>query len=560
MRSAVTKRVILWAWILAAGAAPFLRAENAGDSVVVVYNNNVSESRILAEYYASRRQVPKEQIFGLDLPKTETMTRAEFREQLQKPLLEKLEKAKLFSFRQEIQPATKEKPGEVVQLVTETKVRYAALCYGVPLKILSDPNVKEEGMERIRVELRRNEAAVDSELALLPLSRVNLPLTGPFQNRWYGATNAANLNPTNGLLMVTRLDGPSFQAAKRLVDLAIQAETDGLWGRAYFDTRGLTNSNYKLGDNWIKGAGQVARRLGFETIFDESPGTFSASYPMSQIALYAGWYDGHVSGPFSRPKVEFMPGAVAYHLHSFSAQSIRSASQNWVGPLLEKGVTATLGCVEEPYLEGTPDVATLFSRLLLFGFSFGEAAYACQGSLSWQTTVIGDPLYRPFHRKPQALYEDLARRHSPLIEWSQLQIVNLNQVTGMPPADLTDYLRDLPETKTSAVLEEKLGDLYHSQGKLMDAIDPYSAVLKLNPTPQQRVRVMLGLARLLGAFSREEQAYELYRQFLSEFPDYPDLVSIYKKILPLAEKLGKMSEAEELQKEINRLTPPPAGR
>ena len=174
--------------------------------------------------------------------------------------------------------------------------------------------------------------------------------------------------------------------------------------------------------------------------------------------------------------------------------------------------------------------------------------------------MIGDPLYRPFHRKPQALYEDLARRHSPLIEWSQLQIVNLNQVTGMPPADLTDYLRDLPETKTSAVLEEKLGDLYHSQGKLMDAIDPYSAVLKLNPTPQQRVRVMLGLARLLGAFSREEQAYELYRQFLSEFPDYPDLVSIYKKILPLAEKLGKMSEAEELQKEINRLTPPPAGR
>ena len=86
-----------------------LRAENAGDSVVVVYNNNVSESRILAEYYASRRQVPKEQSSVWICP-NETMTRANFGE-LQKPLLEKLEKAKLFSFRQEIQPATKEKPG-----------------------------------------------------------------------------------------------------------------------------------------------------------------------------------------------------------------------------------------------------------------------------------------------------------------------------------------------------------------------------------------------------------------------------------------------------------------
>ena len=40
---------------------------------------------------------------------------------------------------------------------------------------------------------------------------------------------------------------------------------------------------------------------------------------MSQIALYAGWYERNASGPFAQPKVEFMPGAFAYHLHSFSA-------------------------------------------------------------------------------------------------------------------------------------------------------------------------------------------------------------------------------------------------
>ena len=53
---------------------------------------------------------------------------------------------------------------------------------------------------------------------------------------------------------------------------------------------------------------------------------------------------------FTLPKVEFMPGAFAYHLHSFSATTLRSASQGWCGPLLAKGATCTMGCVYEPYL------------------------------------------------------------------------------------------------------------------------------------------------------------------------------------------------------------------
>ncbi len=45
----------------------------------------------------------------------------------------------------------------------------------------------------------------------------------------------------------------------------------------------------------------------------------------------------NASGPFTLPKVEFMPGAFAYHLHSFSAFTIRSTTRNWCGPLLAKG-------------------------------------------------------------------------------------------------------------------------------------------------------------------------------------------------------------------------------
>ena len=89
------------------------------------------------------------------------------------------------------------------------------LCYGVPVRIDSDPGLKEKIPDELKPELRRNEAAVDSELALLPCIEQHLPLTGPWMNRFYTSTNAAAFDPTNGILMVARLDGPSASIAPR---------------------------------------------------------------------------------------------------------------------------------------------------------------------------------------------------------------------------------------------------------------------------------------------------------------------------------------------------------
>src|SRR5207249_3607770 len=99
----------------------------------------------------------------------ETMTRAEFRDQLQKPLLKALERQKLFSVRSEIIPATRDRTGDAFQKITDARIRYATLCYGVPVKISKDPSLSEAVAEKARVEMRRNEAAVDSELAALRL-------------------------------------------------------------------------------------------------------------------------------------------------------------------------------------------------------------------------------------------------------------------------------------------------------------------------------------------------------------------------------------------------------
>ncbi|MEN9572205.1 MAG: hypothetical protein RL514_60 [Verrucomicrobiota bacterium] len=509
--------------------APLLStAAELGSSAIVLYNSSVEDSKGIAAHYFTARGVPANQVIGLPLPTGETMTRQEFREQLQEPLLKALTERGLWKLRADAtsRPFHPTNP----PAVTESQIRYAVLCYGVPLKILRDSALTEPNTDKCPPELRRNEAAVDSELALLPLAAGRHPLISVVPNRTYGATNLAALHPTNGLLLVARLDGPTAALARGLVDKAREAERDGLWGRAYFDARGLREGPYLMGDDWIRKAAETTRRFGFETTLDDTAPTFSVGFPLSQVGLYAGWYDNGVSGPFTREKVEFLPGAVAYHLHSFSAHTLRSADKNWCGPLLAKGATATLGCVEEPFLAGTPDLGVFFHRLTAAGWTFGEAAYAAQGSLSWQTTVVGDPLYRPFGRHPAEVHADLIKRRSPLVAWSHLRVVNLNLAQGTSAAEMLGYLNEQAETKTSPVLLEKLGDLQLKLEKPDLAIEAWDKALANQPTPQQRIRLLLARAEQLTKLNREVPALAAWQELAELLPPSPELTRVKERL------------------------------
>jgi uncharacterized protein (TIGR03790 family) len=519
-----------------------LMARAGGDEVVVVYNSRLPESKAVADHYARARQVPASQVFGFALTTNEVMTRPEFADSLQTPLARRLESSGLWRFNSFTNAATNGQPERVLRRVTESKIRYAVLCYGVPLKIDADQNLPRDRKTNSPSQFQRNEAAVDSELAWLPEIAAKPPLDGPLGNRAYGATNTAWLNPTNGVLMVTRLDGPSADIARGLVDKALQAERDGLWGRAYFDARGLTTNemNYLPGDQWILGAAQVAAVLGFETVVDDKPDLFPVDFPMSQIAIYAGWYSGDACGPFQLPKVEFMPGAFAYHLHSFSAATLRSTRQAWCGPFLAEGATCTMGCVYEPYLSLTPNVAIFLERFSIAQFTFGEAAWTAQPALSWQTTVVGDPLYRPFAKQPMELHQELTQRHSPLVEWSFLRLVNVDRARGRSPAYLVNLIETTGVATNSAVLTEKLGDLYAMQGKNAPAVDNYERALTLNPSPEQRIHIRLALADRLLALNYTAAARRDYQKLLEETPDYPGKAAITAKIDSLGQKLHGM--------------------
>ena len=541
---------------LAAG----LTALAGGEEVVVIYTKHLPESKAVAEYYAEKRGVPTNQIVGLDVPSGDTVSRQDYIRLIQDPLLKELANRGLVTFRSDLVPARADHPGRIRYQATAAKIRYLALCFGLPYRIAHDPNYvpkrDDDAPDNLAPQLYRDEASVDSELILLPITG-QVPIFGALRNGQYGSTNSLAMHPTNGVLLVSRLDGPSVEIAKGLVDKALQAERDGLNGKAYFDLRGITSGDYMTGDTWITNASIIAQRLGFETLIDNRPDTIGPGFPLAQAAIYAGWYTDTANGPFILPSVEFMPGAIAYHLHSYSAQNIRDPIHNWVGPLLAKGATVTLGCVDEPYLDLTPNIGIFLERLAVHGFTVGEAGLACQTYLSWQNVVIGDPLYRPFAKQVLALAKDLEAAKSPLLAWPLIRKVNVYTLTGRDPEILRQYLIEQPLATNSSVLSETIARMFADKNRNRQAVDWGQRALDLpDASPQQRARLWRDLAEWQRPLNMKASLASL-ESFAKEFPHHPEMLEVRRRELDFALTLSNSGEVTRLKGEIQLLTPPP---
>ena len=105
-----------------------------------------------------------------------------------------------------------------------------------------------------------------------------------------------------------------------------------------------------------------------------------------------------------------------------------------------------------------------------------------------------------------------------------------------PVAQVASYLEDLSVTTNSAVLTEKLADIYAMRGKPLSAIDAYERALTLNPSPEQRIRIRLTLGEKLQAQDFTAAARRDYQKLLEESPDYPGKAAIEEKMQALRQK------------------------
>ena len=368
--------------------------------VIILANSADDGSVSLARYYAQRRGVPAENIIVLPLPTEETISRTEFQTTLNQPLQDELVKRHWIDG---LASDETDQLGRKRYVMLGHRISYLVICRGVPLRIDHDPALPVElHGPLLNQALRTNAASVDSELALLAQS--GFPLTGFVANPLY--RNAAPLRLTEGqVVKVSRLDGPTWGDARRLVDQAILAEGTGVIGRAYIDLGGP----HPQGDGWLAEAGKELAALGFETDTDRRPETMPVTARFDAPAFYFGWYIGDLNGPFTREGFRFPPGAIALHIYSYSATTLHSATSGWTGPLVAHGVTATFGNVNEPYLQFTVQPQLLVEALQA-GRNLGDAAAYAQPVFSWMTIVVGDPLYRPF----QVSFEDQWRNRATL--------------------------------------------------------------------------------------------------------------------------------------------------
>jgi uncharacterized protein (TIGR03790 family) len=356
------------------------------ESVVILANSDDPDSIPIAEHYAEVRGVPKANIIALKMPDEETITWREFIDQIWQPFQDELVKRKWIDA---VAMNLTDEMGRRKYLISGHRIGAVVVCRGVPLRISHDPAFyKENKPYTANPQYQTNAGAVDSELSLLTLT--GYPVTAFVGNPLYKNTHPSGFDRAL-VVMVSRLDGPTAKDALALVDNAVLAEKTGLIGRAYIDLGGP----YPKGDEWLSVTADRINKLGFDLSIDRSPTTMPVTTRFDAPVLYFGWYAADITGPFMLPGFQFPPGAIALHIFSFSAHTLRSSTKGWCGPLVARGVTATVGNVYEPYLEllHRPD---LLVEALSRGSTFVEAAYFALPALSWQSIAIGDPLYRPF--------------------------------------------------------------------------------------------------------------------------------------------------------------------
>jgi uncharacterized protein (TIGR03790 family) len=489
---------------------------------LIVFNKADPDSQSLAETYAKARAIPADRIVGLECSLQEEISRAEFESTIRKPL-EELFQSRGWMKRQENflnNPILGLEGTVPVQQARENPIWIMVLMRGIPLKIAEDPTILAP--EGLMPQLRANAAAVDSELALLPIQ--GLPLYGLVANPYFADKRIRPFTSffANYLILVTRLDGPSPGIVRRMIQDAVEAEKTELTGRAFFDLRSIEKKDdpYRMGDDWIDRAATLFRSAGFEVEIDRRPDVAPKFAPWDQIAFYAGWYTGEFQGPFELPTARFRRGAIAYHIHSFSAETVRSETRNWVGPLLFHGATATMGAVYEPYLRFTPDIS-LFVSALLSGLSFAEAAYQSQLSLSWMVTMVGDPLYRPF---PRNFYENLDAAQtadSPDLPWFRLRKVRLLANTGALSETKTAVAKLVEDFPRNEIILEGGADIYRDLNEKKDATELYDKALDLigDREPRDRLRILMKLAELNRRDDKPKEALKLYEKLMVEYPE-----------------------------------------
>ena len=542
------KRAVFF-FLSAALFALCARAEVLPSKVYVVANSDDPDSLAIADFYASARGIPKGNIVGLPMPKAGKISKAEYFEKIENPLVAELAKRGALKA---VKLGGREPSGREIYSYVSHDIGFLVLCRGVPWGVNPSPNSPAPNPPKSFSDA----ASVDSEISGRFVSSKSF--AGFVKNPLFNNYSWAMTPSITGTIPVARLDGVSRADVEASVKNALEAEKKGVRGRVYIDE----SKREKTGDKWLSAAGKILSAAGFDVSENTEPRLFGFADRMDAPAFYFGWYAFNPAGYFADKNFKFPAGASALHIFSFSAANMR-ARNSWTPAFTAEGASATFGNVYEPYLGGThyPHVYVL---ALARGMSAGEAATAAMPFLSWQGVFVGDPMFKPFKTDLKKQMENIdAGEIDELSQYSVIRMVNSISKKGgaraafdyaskyvgkMPDAALLWKLAQLAAADKNTSASEQLArdalsrDIY---SKVSDRGLAFEICAYLIPLSQQsRAAARGSLERLAG---------------LSEDGEYLVAVARLAKELSKREELGrelagvvKRADAYAAQKAMER--------
>lgn len=330
-----------------------------GKRVLVLWNRPNPEGEYVANYYAWKRGVPKENVVRV--------------------IMDAGEDTNLNAFNQGVVQQVRDKAK-----ASKTPIDFIVLAKGMPLRIFED---------NATYSLDAYIATMD--LNLQPMKQ---PQRDQFQrvgNPYYGKAEPFS-KAKFGFYLVTRLDGYSYDDAIKLVDNSLAAKPDK--GPFFIDSVATVDSSgYGQMNASMVEAGDILKKKGLEVTVDRT-GDFVL--PSQPVMGYCSWgsNDQHFSASTYRA-VRFKPGALAETFVSTSARTLKPVTdgQSVITDLIASGVTGVKGYVAEPFTLALARPHILFDRYTS-GYNLAESFAMASPVLKWKDVVFGDPLCRPYKK------------------------------------------------------------------------------------------------------------------------------------------------------------------
>lgn len=479
----------VWLLIVLGSAAPFARpaAAQDGTNVLLVVNAASGDSEQIGAHYAKVRHVPVENIVRLRTDAGEEVERRRYELEVELPILRR-----------------------ITATARHDHILYIVLTKGVPLRIRGTGG------------LRGTTASVDSELTLLyqkllghrilPFGRLNNPY-------FHGERPASEFKPfshaTQGIFLVTRLDGFTVADVIQLIDRGLSPVRDGAF---VLDQR--AELKVSQGNGWLAQAAERLSSAGFASrvVFETSAQVVSGRKP---VLGYFSWGSNDPAVKQRRFDFGFAPGALAGMFVSTDARTFKEPPPTWAignwrdprtffegspqsltGDLIREGATGVSGHVAEPYLDATIRPQILFPAYAS-GLNLAESFYLAMPYLSWQNVVIGDPLCAPFRSNnlPEEEQKPALDQETELPRFFSARRLEVLHGFGVRPGVSKLIL------KASAQL---------SRGDIKSARPSLEEVTRMEPNLNAAHFVLAGLYDRSGEY---DLAIDRYRKILTTAPE-----------------------------------------